>query len=84
MTGFNCVHLASGKETSVNQLAKTLIDISGLYNHPINYLEPRKGEVEKNFASYAYAKKLLNFQPVTSLYDALSKTWQWFNENHKT
>ena len=84
IVGFNCIHLASGKETSVNQLAKTLIDISGKSNHPKIYLDSRKGEVEKNFASYDLAKKLIHFQPETSVYEALFKTWEWFNENHMT
>ena len=79
LKGFNCIHLASGKETSVQELANTLMNISGLINHPINYLDARKGEVERNFASYDLAKKILNFEPETSIYDGLLKTWEWSN-----
>ena len=84
LSGFNRIHLASGKETSVNELAKAIISTAGHEDYPINYLSKRKGEVEKNFATYEYAKKILNFEPQTSLKKALKETWQWFNENHKT
>ena len=78
LLGFNCIHLASGRETSVIQLAKTIISVSGNKDYPIEYLPMRRGEVEKNFATYDYAKQVLNFEPKTSLNVALSKIWDWF------
>jgi UDP-glucose 4-epimerase len=83
LLGFNRIHLASGKETSVSQLAQTIITISGRKNYPINYLPMRKGEVEKNFATYDFAKQVLNFEPKASLQDALSETWDWFIDAKK-
>ncbi|MBT4959421.1 MAG: hypothetical protein HON33_05565, partial [Flavobacteriaceae bacterium] len=57
------------------------VSISGQKGYPINYLPIRKGEVEKNFATFDYAKQVLNFEPKTSLKDALSETWDWVHMN---
>jgi UDP-glucose 4-epimerase len=81
LKGFNRVHLASGQETSVKELAEIIVSISGQKGYPINYLPIRKGEVEKNFATFDYAKQVLNFEPKTSLKDALSETWDWVHMN---
>lgn len=83
LLGFNRIHLASGRATSINQLAKTIIRVSGNKDYPIEYLPMRMGEVEKNFATFGYAKQILNFEPKTSLNVALKNTWDWFTSVKK-
>lgn len=84
LPGFNPIHLASGREVSVTELAKLIISIAGKSDHSINYHDKRIGEVERNFANYDLAKELLEFEPEHSLEDGLKKTWLWFlNENSK-
>lgn len=74
------LHLASGVETTVGQLARLLAEIAGRPNHPILYAPQRKGEVQRNFASFRRAHQVLGFAPAVSLRDGLSRTWNWFQE----
>jgi UDP-glucose 4-epimerase len=72
------LHLASGVETTVSELAREIVRASGKDDHPIVHLDARAGEVERNFASYAYAQKRLGFYPEVSLREGLKQTWEWF------
>jgi UDP-glucose 4-epimerase len=78
LQGFNPIHLAGGKEVSVRELADLIISVSGKIDHPIEYLPGRRGEVDRNFANYDLANKLLGFEPKTPLNKAIELTWEWF------
>ncbi len=82
LPGFNPIHLASGREISINELAQSIIKASGHSSYPIEYLDKRTGEVERNFASYNLANKLLGFTPTTPLEKAIESTWDWFVTKH--
>jgi UDP-glucose 4-epimerase len=82
LTGFNPIHLASGREVSVKELAEAIMVVAGSMGHAIEYLDTRVGEVEKNFATYDHAKDVLGFEPSVSLKEGLEKTWQWFVDEH--
>jgi len=69
------IHLANGREVSLNELADTVVNAAGKKHYPIDYKESRKGEVERNFASYDYANELLGFKPKVSLEDGLTELW---------
>jgi len=71
------IHLASGRETSLRQLADLMIKVSGKTDHPVEYLDKRTGEVDRNFARYDYAKKVLGFEPQYTLEDGLQEAWDW-------
>jgi len=71
-------HLASGEETSVLELAQSIASISGKPDHPIHFYPSRAGEVERNFAEYAKAKRELGFHPQVGLRKGLEHTWKWF------
>ena len=75
------LHLASGIETSVKDLAKLICSVAGAATHPIHYLPERLGEVHRNFASFDKAKSLIGFQPMISLNDGIAETWEWFLKN---
>ena len=72
------LHLATGQETTVAQLANLLRETAGKPNHPIEFKESRPGEVYRNFATYDRALTLLGFQPDIGLEEGLAETWQWF------
>jgi UDP-glucose 4-epimerase len=76
-------HLASGKETSVLELAQLIAAISGKPNHPIHFYPSRAGEVERNFAQYTKAQDKLGFKPHVDLMKGLEHTWKWFQQHHK-
>jgi UDP-glucose 4-epimerase len=71
-------HLATGVETSVWQLADACRRVVGLPDHPIELLQPRPGEVDRNFATFDYAREVLGFEPSVALDDGLALTWDWY------
>lgn len=76
--GFNVYHLASGKETSIKELAVTACDVAAAPSHVISFEEQRVGEVERNFANYELARKELGFIPEFDFEEGMLKTWEWF------
>jgi UDP-glucose 4-epimerase len=79
--GGTVVHLATGVETSVAQLAQTCREVVGRPDHPIEFRPRRAGEVERNFATYDLARELLGFQPSVALEEGLARTWKWYLDN---
>ncbi len=71
-------HLASGVETRIADLAKALAGIAGRENHPIEFLDKRPGEVERNFARFDAARAAFGFEPRWPLARGLAATWDWF------
>ena len=41
----------------------------------------RAGEVERNFASYDLASKMLGYAPSIDREDGIRRTWQWFTDS---
>lgn len=74
-------HLATGVETTVSELADACRQAVGLPDHPIEYLPPRPGEVERNFATYDYAKQEMGFEPSVSLAEGLARTYDWYQQH---
>ncbi|MCP5279528.1 MAG: NAD-dependent epimerase/dehydratase family protein [Thiobacillus sp.] len=78
--GFNAYHLASGREVSVKELAEIACKAAGAPGHPIHFDPKRKGEVERNFATFDLAEKELGFRPTVSIEEAMARTWVWFQD----
>jgi UDP-glucose 4-epimerase len=74
------LHLASGVETSVKELARLVLELAGADDTPIVYADKRRGEIERTFASYDRAAEFLGFAPKCSLRDGMRKTVDWFAE----
>jgi len=72
------MHLASGVETSVRDLAQAVFEVAGRPDHPVHFKDARAGEVGRNFASFDRARQLLQFEPEHALRDGLERTWDWF------
>lgn len=70
------IHLATGREVSLAELAQIVIKSADLSTHPIEHMESRKGEVDRNFADYSYAKSILGFEPKIVLEDGLKALWE--------
>lgn len=71
-------HIATGVETSVAELADACRRVVGQPDHPIEFLPPRPGEVDRNFATYDYARDILGFKPTVGLDEGLAHTWDWY------
>jgi len=68
----NYYNIATGKYTTMNELAKMMLDISDK-SLEISHDEPRKGEIKFNYASIELAKKELGYSPKVQLRDGLKK-----------
>lgn len=75
---FNCnvdhafINIATGVTTSVNDLAKVMIRLSGLELEP-EYVGPRLGDIKKSQADTSLAKKLMGWEPQISLEEGLRR-----------
>ena len=72
------VHLASGGEVTIEQLARLILELAGAEDVPIRYEDRRPGEIERTFARADRAVELLGFRPAHSLEDGLRATIDWF------
>jgi UDP-glucose 4-epimerase len=77
------LHLASGEETTINDLARAILGLTDAADTAIRYEERRRGEIERTFASGARARDLLGFEPAHSLAEGLEKTVRWFAERRE-
>jgi len=73
-------HLATGRETSVAELAELLKSVADVAEHPVVFRAARRGEVLRNFANYDKARETLGFSPEISLEEGLARTWEWFKD----
>ncbi len=78
--GGTVLHIASGVETTVSELADLCRAAAGRPDHPIEYRPKRPGEVDRNFASYDLAKQVLGYTPSIAREEGIRSTWQWFQE----
>jgi len=79
--GGTVLHVASGIETTVQELADLCRAAAGVPAHPIEYRPKRPGEVERNFASYDLAREVLGYVPSIRREEGIRQTWQWFEES---
>jgi UDP-glucose 4-epimerase len=72
-------NVASGRETSVNELHELCRRVSGSEREP-TYAEARAGDVLRSVLDPGRANSELGWRPETSLEDGLRKTWAWVQE----
>ncbi len=63
-------NIGSGKHTSINELAKTIIELAGV-NSEISYEKSRSGDIKDSYADISKAKMLLGYEPKVSFRDGL-------------
>lgn len=68
-------NIATGQATSINRIAEIIRRVSHKVI-PITYTNPRAGEVIHSRATIEKARKLLGYNPQTSLDEGLQVTWQ--------
>ncbi len=76
--GGTVLHIASGVETTVADLARLCAAAAGTPGHPIEFRPGRPGEVDRNFATYDLAKQVLGYEPTIAREDGIPSTWAWF------
>lgn len=67
--------IGTGIETSINELAKLMKQITGQKLQIIHKPE-RRGEIRSNYSNISKARRLLNFAPKITLREGLKQLWQ--------
>ena len=78
--GGSVLHIASGVETTVRDLADLCRAAADVPDHPVKYLPRRVGEVDRNFATYDLARQVLGYAPSISREIGIRQTWDWFQK----
>ena len=73
------INIGTGIETSINQLAHTIVDLCGS-SSDIRYFAARPGELAHSAAAIVQAKQLLSVRPSVALQDGLRATLNWIQE----
>lgn len=78
------VHIGSGKEISIGDLARRIVEIVGRDVDVVpvaERLRPGESEVERLYCDASRARELLGWEPTVSLTDGLRRTVAWI-ESH--
>jgi len=72
-------NVGTGVPTTINQLARVFISISGKEGQ-IRHVKARRGEVRHSYADISKAKRLLGYRPRVDLQTGLSEFLRWHRE----
>ncbi len=72
------LNLGSGREISVNDLVKTMLEVMGVPDHPVIHTAPRPGDVRRHLASIDLARQLLGINPPGVTHENLKETIDWY------
>jgi UDP-glucose 4-epimerase len=78
--GGELFQLASGVETSVNELVALLGEIAGRAP-TVRREPPRPGEILRNYSLIGKARERLGYAPSVPLADGLRRTYEWFTRS---
>lgn len=79
---FEIINLGHSEPVTLNEFISTIEEIIGK-TAKINQLPKQIGDVDITFADTTKAKKLLKYNPSTSLKKGLTEQWNWFKEFKK-
>jgi len=71
------INVATGRQISISELAKTLGGIIGVTAAPV-HIDPRPGDVRDSLADVSKAKAILGYEPTVGLEEGLRKTVDWY------
>lgn len=71
------VNIASGRETSMNEIIENIIKIMG-YNGKTIHKPERPGDLRRHYGGIKLAEKLWGFKPEIQLREGLTKTIDWY------
>ncbi len=73
-------NIACERRISLNELAETLMEITGS-NQPVIYELPREGDIRDSLADISRAKAAFGYAPEYTLEEGLRQTVAWFREH---
>ncbi len=77
--GGNCYVIGTGRKTSVNEIYRALIEVTG-YTPTVEYLPRRPGDVRDAQFDSSLAKRELDWDARTTLVEGMRKTYDFFRE----
>jgi UDP-glucose 4-epimerase len=72
------LNVASGVETSINQLVQRLLSVMDVPDHPVLHTDGRPGDVRRHCADISLARKLIDHEPRELSDDDLAATVRWY------
>ena len=72
------INLGSGFELSINDLAKTVAEIAGRPDTPIQHDEPRPGDVLRLYADISQARSLMGYDVRVPLAEGIRQLLDWY------
>lgn len=71
-------NVASGMETSINDLVKVMLELLSVPNHPVRHVSARIGDVRRHCADVTKTLKAIGYSPVPLLREQLLQTIEWY------
>jgi UDP-glucose 4-epimerase len=72
------LNLGSGRELSINELARVVAAAAGRPEAELTHAAPRPGDVLRLFADTTRARELLGFEPKVSFAEGVSRLKEWY------
>ena len=72
------INLATGRQTTLNELLDALKKITGRTEVEAEYRDPRVGDVRHSLADITMARELLNYESKVDLREGLRRTIDWW------
>jgi len=76
-------NIATGEATTINHLAKLLLQIMEKTNLKPVYQGPRPGDIRRSYADVSRARKILGYEPKIALRKGLEKLVEWYTSFHR-
>lgn len=73
-------NVATGVETSINDLVRMILNVMGAPNHPVIHVVPRVGDVRRHCADVTKTKTLLGLSANAISQDEISETIDWYRK----
>jgi UDP-glucose 4-epimerase len=77
--GSGTFNVGTGRETSVNELFRTLNEITGGHAEEV-HAEGKPGEQQRSVLDVSHARRTLGWEPEVELAEGLRQTVEWFKE----
>ena len=78
---FNVFNIGFGKEYSINEMLKIIIETDKFDDHEIVYDESKPKAVETRIIDFSRSKTVLGFKPKTPLKEGIEKMIEWYRRN---
>ena len=75
------MNVASGRETSINDLVKAICNELD-WTKPPAHEKRRPGDVDRHLGDITLAKQLMNFKPTVALEEGIKRTVDWYREKY--